>query len=523
MPDNPPAESTMSAIAEHWRNVAHDVHDSLAGKVDARKRAHVAGILDTFEDDLAPALAPLLQATIDHPATPPEVRDLLASMVTPEHFTTALLLGVAVAGVLQPIFGAVMAPVVQPISNAAWHAAAQPQGEDSSVPITPAEAAVAVLKGVLPQPIAGDLAAKSGISAESFDHLCKIAGQSLGYEEALLLDRQGLLAPVTLQQVLQYSNMNKLFYQAAENLRFKPLPAAEVITANLKGHINDSTRDTWLTWAGINPAYGAILRAAAGRPPGIEQMLHLRNRGDATTADVTNAVRQSDINDDFLEFVLKLGVYVPPVRSVKPMLHSGAIDEARARVLYQENGVRPEDVDAFLKEAVHASPAAIKELSAAQVVRMHTANLIDAPTALARLETLKYSPADAQLFIDYATSMRHEQLLAAAVRKIGALYVAHKHSKQSATNSLGAAGIPTAAQADLFTVWDIERDANIHAPTPSMVIGAFRREEITAAECKTRLLALGVQADDLGIFVADGWPPTKPMTAQAAATAVINA
>jgi len=55
------------------------------------------------------------------------------------------------------------------------------------------------------------------------------------------------------------------------------------------------------------------------------------------------------------------------------------------------------------------------------------------------------------------------------------------------------------------------------------VIGAFRRGEIGAGECHVRLLGLGVVDADIGILVADGWPPGKGAEAQAAAAAVLDA
>jgi pyruvate/2-oxoglutarate dehydrogenase complex dihydrolipoamide acyltransferase (E2) component len=111
----------------------------------------------------------------------------------------------------------------------------------------------------------------------------------------------------------------------------------------------------------------------------------------------------------------------------------------------------------------------------------------------------------------------------AAVSKIRAEYVAGVITQAEATVALGAALVPTAAHADLFVFWDVERSVTIHKVTPAQVVGAYRRGVITAADCKARLLAEGVQAGNLAIVVADGYPPTHPAAAQAAATAVVNA
>ena len=77
------------------------------------------------------------------------------------------------------------------------------------------------------------------------------------------------------------------------------------------------------------------MKATAGRPPGVESMLQLWNRnlaGDnrssVTEAVINDVVHQSDINDRFLPYVKELRTYIPPPRSIVPMLRSGAITQA---------------------------------------------------------------------------------------------------------------------------------------------------------------------------------------------------
>lgn len=499
-----------------WTGVAEAAHDKLAHKLDARRKAHLADVLEHFEGDLAPTLAPLFAAALEHPDTPPEIRDLLGALAEPQHFTTALLLGIAAAGILQPVLAAVLAPTVQAISNTAWHGAATTTGNPATIHISPVEASVAVLKGVFDQAHGASIAAYSGVNELDFDHLVQIAGNAIGFHDALLLDRRGQLGNITLDDVLHYSNVNPRFYDAAKNLRYSPIPAAEVITASLKGHIDDDTARTWLNYAGLNPINFETLRASAGRPPGLEQMLHLRNRNKATTQDVTDAVRQSDINDHYLPFILELGTYIPPPRSIVPMLRAKGIDEARARVLLTENGVRPEDQDAFIAEAQTSTATHGKDLTEGLIVRMYTGRFIDRPTAIARLEALGYDATESTTLVDYADSARHEQQVTAAVRMVGTRYVAWRLDKNQATAFLGDAGVAAAAQHDLFTIWDIERAAAAPNLTVAQWQGALRRGLVTHADFVTKLTAFGYDATEIDLLAGLAFPP--PARPRAATT-----
>lgn len=516
MTDPKDQPSRAQAAKDHLIGVGVGIHDAIAGKVDDRKTDHIVNVFEMFERELAPHLAPFITEIAQNPAVPQPIRDLLAGLAEPTHLGQSLLIGIAVGAVISPVLGAATAPFIQVLANETWPTL-------PVVPLTPDLLAASVIKGVHTEAEAATIARKSGIDSSAFHSMVMTAGQSIGMAEALLLLRRGQIGRPEFDKIVHYSNVRNDFIPDILKLMFAPPPSGEVIAGALKGHLSEADAAHKLGEAGIDPANFAWLRATAGRPPGIEQMLHLRNRGKASTQDVTDAVRQSDINDHYLPFVLELGVYVPPVRSVMAMLRAGALSDSEASALFRQNGVRDADIAVYIKEAHHTKASTGKELTGSQVVRMYSDRFVDRPTATARLAKVGYPPDEITILLDFADHLRTEKLQGALIRKIGTLYVAHKIDKTAATTALNGDAVPAAQQADLFHVWDLERAAIVHHPTPAQVVGAYRREEITAHECKTRLLALGVQAVDLGIIVADGWPPTKHVDAKAAAARVIAA
>lgn len=499
----PDPEDVPPGLAGHLQRALTGAHDALTGKINDARRAHVAGILDQFEADLAPLLAEQVQQVLDNPGTPEHLKALLTQVGAPEHFSSSLLIGVAVGAIIGPVLGSAVEPYVQNISNAAWHV-------NPSRPLSPDLLAASVLKTVLPESVAADHALESGISNANFNTMVLTAGNSVGLAELLLLWRRGQITEAELDAGLAYSNLNPRFYDDAKALKYAPPGTGEVIAGALKGHLSDADAQARLGVAGVDPANYAWLKATAGRPPGVQQMLELWNRGVITEADVDQGIAQSDVNDTYLPWVKELRHYFPPPRSVVPMLRAGAITEAQARQLLGYYGVGEPWQSAFITEASTGTASKAKELTQAQILQVYEARLITRAEADARLTALKLPAGDVTLLLDLADEKRTIALQNAGARAVGTKYVAHKMTKPAASTALASLGVPATAQADLFTVWDVERGINFHALTPAMIVGAFRRGQITAHDTQTRLLQGGVATDDLAIVVADGFAPTKP-------------
>ena len=533
-------EPPLPRAGSNWLDLLERAHDLLGPRIDARATARTSDMLETFEQQMKPRLQPIMARILADPAIPNELRPLLEILHVPENSLDSIAIGVAIGAIIGPVLNAAITPLLQVLVNSAWQGAAA-LGPTGSVRPTPEVLASAVLKGVLLQPDAAGIATNYGIDSGDFDTLVQTAGQSIGLEEALLLYRRGQITadnpngPIPgLKQIIEYSNINPRFYPLPELLQYVPISVGEIVAANLKGHLPDGDAVTLLKKAGINgdeivtPGLTTqqLLRASAGRPPGIQEMLELRNRHTAglitTVVDdavIKQTVEQSDINDAYLPYVYELGKYFPPPRSVVPMLRAKAINPTQARQLLEGYGVQEPFLTAFVTEGTTSHTGKVKELGTSQILALYEAAKIDGPTATARLEALTYSAADAADLVALADEKKVDALQNATTRMVGSRYVARKITQAEATNALGAAGVPAPAQALAFKYWDIERTVSVHVPTPAQVIGAFRRGDIDGAECRTRLLALGVDATDLHILIADGFPPTHP-NPQATAIAV---
>jgi len=507
----------------HWVGLAEAAHAKLAPAGAAIRSAATEAMLERFEADIAPLVAPIAQRLLDDPSTPDEVRDLLGVLTGPTHFGESVVIGIAIGSLLAPVLNAAIAPVVQTLANTAWQAAINSDASAGGVPLSPEIVATAWLKGVTLSNDPQTEAARSGIDADRLNDLQNIAGQAIGIEQAILLWRRGDITETELERVVHYSNVRSDFLPDIKALKFVPPAAGEVIAGRVKNHLDDATAQAYLSNAGIDPAVNYDwLVATAGRPLGLAQMLSLYNRGIATADDIAQTVAQSDVNPAFEKFALPLAVHFPAVFQILELVKSGAMTAARAAQILQFEGFEQEDIDSITSEFNASTSTGVKQLSATQVTRAYEQKLITAAEATTRLTELKYDAPTVTLILAVADNARADALLQATIKKVGTLYVSHKITKAAATTELGTATVPADAISTLFKFWDIERGANVRVPTEAAVVGAYRRNEISAAECKTRLTNMGVQQSDLAIFVADGWPPTKPATPEII-SAVVNA
>ena len=490
-------------------------HEHLAPQIAAEQHAHIVGLLERFEADVAPLIRPYARKMLDEHDIPAELRPLLEMAANPEHFGESVVIGIFIGSILSPLIGAVVQPELQDTSIKAWTL-------NPTRPVTPDVAVEAVLKGVIDQPTGEAEAVKSGYGKAQFDQMVQAAGQSIGLELALLLLRRGQITEAMFRQIIQYSNINPKFYGVPELAKFVPPTVGEVMTGWLKQKLDTPTAQKYISFAGIDPAeHFGWLSESTGRPLTWHEMYTAIHRGYPGPITAEESLAESDIHPRYQGVIPYLQHNYPPLFQLMRLLHAGTITPQRAATILKYEGYEQTEIDAIVASGGSTSTT-VKDLTVSQVERMYTTRLIDKPTAVTKLTAAKYSPADIDLLLTFADDQRHERVLDATINKVGTLYVAHRINLTDATKALNDAGVPVLAQHDLFRLWDIQRTATAHVPTPAMVVAAGRRQEISPQEVKLRLNQLGIADADLAIFVADGYPPTHPLEGQAAAAAVVQ-
>lgn len=500
MTDEAPARGgvpLVGAIAERLRE---------ANREATAERAETTGRmvhewLEAHEADLAEWARGAIGHLSGTGALPAHVEDALGVMLQPEHQAQFFIALFAVQGIISQFVMAAVQPEVQTIANEAWP-------KRPVVPLSPSEAALAVLKGKLPLDEGIKEAALTGLDIGPFQTLVAITGEPPALQELLLLFRRGQIDQARLEEGVKESRIRDEWLPEILDLRYAPPSPAEVISGLVEGHLPLAEALKLFQEAGINPEHFQWMYETAGRPPGIVQMLTLLNRHQATEAEVVAAIRESNVKNKYIGALLNLRWRIPPQRTIVSMIRHGVIPDAKATEWLMDLGYHPEDVALFVAEGHSQKTQAEKDLALGTVKALYGDRLLNRAEAEAAIEKLGYDTHEAGMILDLVDVQRTARFRNAAVSRIHTLYVGHHLIRTEASADLDHLGVEAGERDALLDIWDLERQANVHHLTLAQVQGAAKRGVIKREEFDRRVEALGYLAADTGILWDEAFAPS---------------
>lgn len=210
--------------------------------------------------------------------------------------------GYAVGGAIQPA----LEPYTRDLVSAAWAA-------HKSMPLSPADAAEAVIRGLMSETDAAFEAASNGIGEERFGVLQGLAGDPPGPDELLELWNRGALSEADVDHGLRQGRLRNEWIGPVKQLRRALLSAGELAAAVVQGVTDAESAAAYATSLGIQREDFDRLVRLAGNPPGGEQLLDLWNRGAIAEADVDRGLRQSHLKPEWVGPVKELRNVLPSV------------------------------------------------------------------------------------------------------------------------------------------------------------------------------------------------------------------
>jgi hypothetical protein len=478
-------------------------HEAMVARSATARDDGITSWLEAFEAEHAGVLQQVLPTILAHPDMPPMVRDVLGKIADPVHQTQVLLGLVSVGSIVSGFVSAAISPEVQAVSNVAWSA-------NADVPLSPAEMALAVLRGHADVDAGIRESAMSGISASRFDLLIANTGEPPGLQQLQEALRRGIIDQTTFAKGVRQSRVRNEWIDTLEALRYAPVPVGEVLAAVVQGHISQAEAAHRLDVAGLNPVDFPWLYETHGRPPGIFELLELVNRGEYSLADAEQAIRESDIKNKYIPALAKLRRKIPPMRSVVAMLHQGVITPAEAINKLRQLGYDEADAAAFAKEGAASRHAGVKALSQSQIHAAYAARMITRAKAATMLTALGYDATEVEMLLALADHERHAKFQNSAISRVHTRYVAHRITRQEAIGALGKIGVDPTGRDDLMALWDDERAANTPVLTLAQLDGMIHRGLITQAVYQQHVLALGYPLNYVPLLYALAFPPTKP-------------
>lgn len=485
------------------RIAAH--HETHAAEVDASVRQTEA-FLEGIEQHLAPQVAMLFAELRDSGNLPDGLAAVLDQATSPtEQFDFIANIALLIMSVFFQA-GALTQPFVQHYLNNLW-------SEHLYVPLTPAEVALNELRGGVYKGAGVGEAALTGMGPGRYEALLENTGEPPAIQELLFLVRRGKIGTGELERGIRQSRVRDEWIGAVTELMYGPPSAGEAIGAAVRNLLSDGEAAQIMAENGIDPVNYDWMRAAAGRPPGIEQMLQLLNRGIVDEGTVTQAIRESDVKDKYIGSILEMRRHLMPERTVVAGISKGVLTHEQGIQHLLLLGFSAEDAAALAGEATTAKVAAAKQLNESLIVSGYENGLLGHDDAVSHLGALGFDQAEADYILAVADAKIDHARHDAAVSRIRSFYVAHRLDEPSTRTDLTHLGVPGATQDALVALWTVERDANPAQLTVAELGRALKAGWIGLTDYVARLVQRGYSSADAGLLgaLATGARPATPV------------
>lgn len=402
----------------------------------------------------------------------------------------------------------VLAPYFNDLTQAAWRS-------NPSQLLSPAELALAVLRGHMEAGPATAEALSNGLTAERFQTLLDNTGEPPGVDAVLGLWRRGVVDDATLEKAVRQSRLRPEWLDTIRALGVQWPSWAEFLDAYLEGQVDEATARDLYARAGGDPELFDLLFDTRGQAPTPSQALDLLNRGiiaergsGPTETSYEQAFLEGPWRNKWLEPFLALREYVVPPRSVRPMVAAGAWTVERGMEELGKSGVPEETARAILEEAAAGKLATERDLVKSEVIAAYRDGIDTAEVATANLEALGYSSDEADLLLALADHAYEQSLRTALVSRLRTLYTGYKITEEETSSSLAALGVGGTAASKYLALWDVLRTTPQADLTESQVRNAALKGVVDQAYYEGWLADHGYSPDEVqiltGLYMSGG-------------------
>lgn len=466
---------------------------TLPGQMDARRR-FLGVVLEELEQATAAELRGLVGALADDPELPPELQGFMRTALQPGGQDKILVTIAAMIGSAFVVTSAAAEPFGRDFNRAA-------NRSRPNAVLSPADAAVAMVKGVWDAGRATQEARESGVDAGRFTTLTRIAGNPPGPGELGVMLRRGIIDRAAFNRGIAQGLTRIEWADELAALRFGPPDASTAVAAVVQNQATAGEGRALAALAGLDPKHFDLAVKVAGTPPGVVEVIELWRRGDATRAEVEQVIRESRTKTKYIPLLLKLRRRLLPADTIASMAGDGTLTAAQAHRLLAEHGYADADATAWIRHHTAAQRAGNRDLAKGEVLALYEARALPRARAEQLLRKLGYDASEAGLLLGLRDTARARRLRDAGAARVGALYVGHHIDRGKAATDLDALHVPGDQRAELLRVWDLERAANVRELTPAQLTQALRRRLLDRRTALRRLEGLGYTAGDAELLL----------------------
>lgn len=370
-----------------------------------------------------------------------------------------------------------------------------------NVPLSPADVALAVLRGNIPMAQAVAVAAQSGVTAEDFNTIIDNTGEPPGPEQLLEAHRRGFIDDARLVKGILQSRIRDEWVDVIKDLATVPISTADAVNAVVQNHLTQAQGEDIANQNGLMPGSFPILVETAGAPLSRTEMEELYNRGEVTQAQVYQALSESRLKPKYndLAFLLHSRLLTP--RELADMVVWGAISQQDAVTKAMESGYAKDDAARLVSSSVNRKLQSQRQSVVNAIEVLYEDNAISEETASSTITSLGFEQSEITFMLQAAELKRQSKLITAGLTAIRSKYIGHHIDSGTASSLIDAMGIPHQQRDSLLQLWKVEHDANVAQLTAAQILKALALGLITADDTLTRLVNKGYSPDDAALLI----------------------
>ena len=368
--------------------------------------------------------------------------------------------------------------------------------------LSPADLALANLRGIMSDQEMTDYAAKVGARPEEMRILIGNTGEPPGLMQLLEAYRRNFIDQDTLQRGIRQSRVRDEWIPTIERLRYSPMSIADAIRAVVENYLTDAEGKDIAMQNGLMPDHWEPMKESWGRPLSHLEMMSLYHRGQVTLDQVRQAMRESDLKDKYIDPAIELGRRLVPERQIVMMLERAVIGKDVAMEMLREYGYNDTDAERLMQLGVAQHVAHAKNLTRTDIVNLYSDSLLSKAEANKHLVELGYTAADADYILTLAGVKAKAKALAQIQKGIQAEYRAHNVTKAQAIDQLQHAGMDHPQATALVDLWQHEIRATTRSLTEAQILSLAEHGLISASDARVRLVAYGLTEGDADLLLA---------------------
>ena len=384
------------------------------------------------------------------------------------------------------------------------------------VPLSPGEAASAVVRGFITQEQGNALAARAGVDNVTFGQMVDITGDSPppellaeGVRRHILAWNSSVDGLPSGNDGIRQGNLKDEWAPLYEKLAQLIPGTADIINALVKSQISEAEAQIRYAEAGGDPTWFATDYSANGEPPAPGQLGEMVHRGlipwTGTGPDVLSfeqGLREGHTKNKWITLLHDITTYLPPPRTVTAMYHSGQLDHATAAELLTKYGLPADLAAAYLAPKTATGSVAEKHLAKSDILSLYDDKLLTRAQAVAGLVSLHYSSPDAEQLIELQDLKTATAQLKAGVGHVRTLYQAHKLTELESVHALESLEIPAAQAADILAAWRVTDVTTVKLLTEAQIVDAWHLSLISPDTAITKLMGRGYDEVDAWLLLA---------------------